>query len=132
MSEIRTITLGGKAFAVPPLPLRANRVVYPLCRKLTAAGVIERCIEAEGSLDCTTDEIDDLAEIIYQSITTGLIPPSRDEFNALPIEPGELLDAFFAIRYQTGGWISAPAQPDKDPPAGEAKGPARPRTNRRK
>ena len=35
MTETRDLVLADRTFAVPPLPLRHNRVVYPLCRDLS-------------------------------------------------------------------------------------------------
>ena len=127
MSKVREFTLGGRKFAVPPLPFRANREIYPLCRKLHNAGLIERAIQAQGALDCTTEEMDDLAQIAFLACGASTTPLSREEFDVLPLTPPELLDAYFEIRVQTGGWVAN----DKPAPApGEAQGTPAPRKSR--
>lgn len=131
MTETRTMTLAGTAYSVPPLPIRHNRVIFPICRKLTQDGLIDRCIAANGSLECTGEEFDQMIEIAFLCIVAGGATLSRDEFEQLPITPGELLDAFFIARYQTGAWVALP-DPEQEPAQGEAKGPARPRTNRQR
>ena len=123
MSETRDITLGGQTFAVPPLPLRVNRVVYPLCRKLTGAGLIERMIEGGGSLDCTEEEMADLVELAFLAASASATPIDRDALDDLPVTPPELLDAFLKVRYQTGAWV--PGEAAAEP--GEAQGGKRPR-----
>jgi hypothetical protein len=40
MADPRTLTLAGRTFTVPPLPLKATMVVYPICRRLTIAGLV--------------------------------------------------------------------------------------------
>ena len=109
MSDTRTITLGGMAFTVPALPFRINRRAYPLCRKLTAAGLIERALAASGSLDCTAEEMDDLGELAFLAASAADKTLTRDAFDDLPVAPPELLDAFIAIRYQTGAWVAQEA-----------------------
>ena len=137
MSETKTITLAGKAYAVPPLPLRANRVVYPLCRKLVQAQLIERCIAAGGTLDCDDDEFEALLTLVHRAAQAADPALSRDAFDELAVTPPELLDAFFSIRYQTGAWVPAvvtpvDGNPDLDAAPGEAAGaPAKPRRPRK-
>ena len=126
MTESRTITLGGKSFAIPPLPLRINAAAYPLCRSLSNAGLIERAAQAGGALDCTEEEMGQLGDLAFLAVSASPLGPTRDGFDELPITPVELLDAFFAIRYQTGGWVQIKAAEDGDT-AGEAKPARRPR-----
>jgi len=120
MSDTRTITLGGTGFAVPALPFRINRQAYPLCRKLTAANLIERALAANGALDCSADEMDDLGELAFLAASAADKALTRAAFDELPIAPPQLLDAFFAIRYQTGAWVAQEA--GAEPEAGEILG----------
>jgi hypothetical protein len=64
--------MGGKSFAVPQLPLRHNRVVYPLCRDLSATeGADTRrrgrapaeSLAQKDDPDSERRRIDDLAQI---------------------------------------------------------------------
>jgi len=103
------ITLAGRVFSVPPLPLRWNREVYPLCARLTAAGLLDR-LGPGGTLALTADDIDALAEIAFWGASAADSTLTRDEFEALPIAPTELVDAFILIRVQTGGWLMVPSQ----------------------
>jgi hypothetical protein len=142
-TDIRIVTLAGREFPVPPLPLRAAQVVYPLCRKLSFAAnpadpegrsFVDRFVTSGGALDCIGDDFADLLDVIFHAINAGGAGLSRDEFEALPAKPLELTDAFFAIRYQTGGWVEMPATPasPSGDETGEPKRAPRPRTNRRR
>lgn len=132
MSDTREIILAGESFAIPALPLRINRVVYPLCARLTwhkdpadpeRASFLDRCVAAHGLGECSTDEMDILADIAFHAVSASDHPIDRQAFDDMPIVAGELLDAFFAIRYQTGAWRPAPVSEGSD--AGEAMGKAK-------
>ena len=122
MSETRTITLGGATFAVPPLPLRINRIAYPICRRLTAAKLIDRAVAIKGALDCTAEEMGDLADLAYLAASAADGSLTREVFDDMPVTPPELLDAFFATRYQTGAWVEAEPSADADIEPGESAG----------
>lgn len=108
----RNIILGSRTFAVPVLPHRYNRVVYPLCRDLSgnsadADTFVDRIIQGRGSVDIVRDEEwDKLAEIAFQAASAADKELTREAFDELPIKPQDLIDAFFAIRYQTGVWLA--------------------------
>lgn len=126
MSDARELMIGGATYAIPPMPLRLSRKAYPLCMKLTKAGIAQRYVAAfsgGGSFEVTEDEWSDLADVALltcQSADAGL---TREAFDELPITPAELLAAFFEARYATGGWVpSAPSDPGGDPAPGEAMG----------
>lgn len=125
MTETRTIILGARDFTVPALPLRFNMKAYPLCRKLTNAGLIDRAMEAKGVLDVTEAEMADLVELAFLGVSASESAISRADFEALPVTPPELLDAFFLLRYQTGGWTPVAAS-GEGPDTGEAEGAAKP------
>lgn len=138
MTDTRDIKLGGRIFAVPPLPLRINRTVYPLCRALSTgpdgagmeASFIGRVLAANGSIFAATDdELDKLADIAFGAANAADKSLTREEFDDLPITPVELLDAFFAIRPQTGVWIAPKASDEAgEQGQGEAQGAEAPQT----
>lgn len=127
MTETLEMTLGGRTFAVPRLPLGVNRVVYPLCRELCLqGGLLDRLIKSPGGLTLaiTSDDIDALIGIVFPCAELADPELTRQEFNGMPITPMELFDAFFSvIRYQTGMWAPVKAT-EQD--AGEAMGEASP------
>lgn len=121
MSNTRNIVLGDRTFAVPLLPHRYNRVIYPLCRDLSGDPddddtFVDRIIRGGGTPGIVRDEEwDKLSEIAFQAACAADKDLTREAFDNLPIKPQDLIDAFFAVRYQTGVWIA----PDK---AGTAPG----------
>lgn len=121
MTEPRDMKLGGRTFAVPALPLKTTMVVYPLCRKLTIGGLIDRAQRSGGVLDVSAEEMADVVEVAFLCAQAADPALSREAFEALPITPPELLDAFFVARYQTGAWLAPEAAP-----SGEGKGEASP------
>ena len=98
------ISLGGRIFSVPPLPLRFNREVYPRCAELTSAGLLDRMDEA-GNIGLTANDIDDIGEIAFWGASAADPTLTREAFDELPISPAELVDSFIVIRVQTGGWV---------------------------
>lgn len=132
MTETRPITLGGRVFDVPALPLRINMKVYPLCKALSTAAdpadaessFVGRVLAASGSIFAISDEeLATLAEIAFGGASAADKTMTREAFDDLPINPVELLDAFFVVRGQTGVWM-APKTPDTagDQAEGEAQG----------
>ena len=120
----RTITLGGTGFEVPMLPIRLNKVAFPLCRKLHNAGFLDRILAGNGQVDASAEEMDDLTEIAFIAAQAANPRTTREEFDNWPITPAELVDAFFLLRYQTGAWV--PVDPSKvvveeDDESGEAR-----------
>lgn len=138
MTYTRPITLGGRTFDVPSLPLRINRVVYPLIRALSmpddnpeGSSFVARVLAANGSIFAVSDaEMDILIEIAWGGASAAEKTLSRGEFDDLPISPVELLDAFFIVRGQTGVWVKPPAREAAgDEPEGEAQGAMSPRAS---
>src|SRR4051812_25632767 len=109
MADPRTLTLAGRTFTVPPLPLKATMVVYPICRRLTIAGLVERAMANGGALEVDEAEMADIVELAFRCAQAAEPALTRDDFETLPITPPELLDAFLVARYQTGAWV--PPQP---------------------
>lgn len=125
MPKTRTITLAGSEFAVPLLPIRLNKVAYPICRKLHNGGFLDRVIEGRGQVDCSAEEMEDLADLCFTAVQAAEPRITREEFDGWPISPPELVDAYIIIRYQTGAWIAPDELETGDeeaPPTGEAQG----------
>lgn len=135
MTETRPIELAGRTIEVPPLPIRINMEAYPLCRKLTNSGFVERVLEvlkanAEGDtkssvVELVADEMDGLVQLAFLASKAADPTLEREAFDQWPIAPAELLDAFWPIRYQTGGWTPPPPDQEsgeEEPAAGEAQG----------
>lgn len=108
MTDTRPITLAGKVLEIPPLPLRVNMRAYPLCQKLTNEDFLKRIAAARGVLVCSEEEMTELAELAFLAANAAEPTLEREDFDSWAVTPPELLDAFFTIRYQTGGWIAAP------------------------
>jgi hypothetical protein len=102
----KTIILAGSPIEVPFLPIRLNKIAYPLCRKLHNLGFMERVITGKGQLDCSPEEMEDLIELAYVAAVAANPRITRDEFDNWPVTPPELVDCWFLLRYQTGGWIA--------------------------
>lgn len=112
MSNTREITLGDKAFAVPPLPLRLNRYAYPLCRDLIASGLIDRCAVPGAVLEVTDAELQQLAEVAFLGAQAADRDLTREAFDDMAITPIQLLEAFFGVMPQTGAFAVATAAAD--------------------
>jgi hypothetical protein len=113
MGEARTITLGGREFDVPPLPLGISMLVYPMCQRLTRAGLAQRLLNP-AELEVTDDEVAALAEIAFQAAHAADPTLEVKDFLALPVTPPELYAAFFIMRIQCGGWRAADGTEDGD------------------
>lgn len=128
MTAPKPITLADRTFDVPALPLRLNMKAYPLCRKLSTGGLVERIAGAKGSLDFSEDEMVDLAEIAFLGASAADPTLDRASFESLAVNPSQLLDAFFVLRYQTGGWVPIESQEGEEA-VGEAQGEEIPQTS---
>lgn len=127
-SKTRDIVLGDRTFPVPVLPLRANRIVYPLCRDLSANpedddSFFGRLMALGGTPDAVRDdEWPKLEDIAFHAAAAAAPELTRETFDDMPIRPSQLIDAFFIVRIQTGGWIAPETRTDaaEAPDAGEA------------
>lgn len=119
MTEPRALDMGGRTFTVPALPLRVTMAVYPIIRSLSGDedGLIVRA-KKNGSLEVDAEEMAQVVEVAFLCARAADPSLTREDFEALPITPPELLDAFLVARYQTGAWI-APTPGGEDTP-GEA------------
>jgi len=112
----RNIVLADRTFSVPLLPLRHNRVVYPLCRDLSAAegddSFFARLAQFQGTPDAVRDEEwDKLITIAFLAASAADKAMTREVFDEMAITPPQLVDAFFNIRIQTGAWVAPDAVP---------------------
>lgn len=127
MSEAITLSLGGREFEVPRLPLGVTILVYPICQRLTNGGLAERLLKADAQpLNVSAEEIADLTEIAFQAAHAADDTLDVKAFLALPVTPPELFAAFFVMRIQCGGWSTRKAEDGDEPGEGEG---ARPPTS---
>ena len=125
MIETREMKLADRTFNVPMLPFKVTRRVYPLCRRLTTQGLVDRAIASNGVLDVDEQGMDDVAEVVFLCAQAADWEFTREQFELLPISPPELLDAFMVARYQTGAWREVAQDVDGAAP-GEEPGEASP------
>lgn len=120
------VSLGGRTFTLRPFTLRENVKAYPLAQRLTTDGLIDRWVEAKGLLVVTEEEMGALVDLAFLACLAADPDLTQEDFDALPVTPPELLEAFLQARYATGGWRRPdPKKPAK--PAGEGKGEPAPR-----
>ena len=102
------ITLAGKAYPVPMLAPKQNRIVVPTAARLQ--GVKPTTI--------TTEQYDDFVEIAFLAAQRGTPDLNKVQFMDMPITTEELFLAFPVILQQTGIYKKAVA----GEPSGEAPG----------
>ncbi|CAN5577461.1 hypothetical protein BH10PSE14_BH10PSE14_06780 [soil metagenome] len=128
MTQTRDMKLGGRTFAVPPLPLGINmEVVYPLCRQLSLPGaLVERMMATTLVEALTKEDLAVLADICFSCAQAADPTLTAKDFIDLNPTPPQMFDAFFTVaRYQTGVWLPAPAAGEDE--SGEDQGEASPR-----
>lgn len=105
MSEIISLSLGGRTFEVPPFPLEITIPAYPLCQKLTNADLQRRIAGiADGPFELTGEEMNALTELAFYCANAADPALDTQTFLSLPVTPMELFAAFSAARVQCGGW----------------------------
>lgn len=137
-----TITLGERTFELRLFTLRENARAYPLARQLVADGVVDRWIEAiDGAVASlqaiergerlpgapsawviSEEEMGQMADLVFMACVAVDSALTRDEFDALPVSPRDLFDAFIQARYCTGAWLRPDPKEVVDEPAGEGDG----------
>lgn len=121
--DVRPLTLGGRTFEVPRLPLEVTIVVYPICQRLTNAGLVQRLLDGEGGFSLTPEEIGDLTELAFQAARAADPELTTQAFLGMPVTPPELFAAFFVMRVQCGGWgVRGAAGAEDGDGAGEGEG----------
>jgi hypothetical protein len=145
---IGTITLGERVFTLRRFTLRENARAYPLARQLVVDGVIDRWVEAlqtvidalakeaageraggaPGQWEVSEDEMGRMADFVFMACQASEPDLTREAFDALPVSPRDLFNAFFEARYCTGAWVrpdpaeTAPTDDAGEKPEGEADG----------
>jgi len=105
----RSVVLGGRTFHVPRLPLGVTIQVYPICKRLTEAGLAERFM---AGVLVGEDEINDLVELAFQAAHAADGSLDTEAFLAMPVSVLELFGAFLVVRLQTGAWSLAEGRDD--------------------
>lgn len=122
-AEPETIILGGRDFEAPAtLPLGVTILVYPICQKLTNAGLISRLTKTDDGLGITVEEMGDLTEVAFHLAHAADPDLDTKAFLDLPVTPAELFVAFFAARIRCGGWRRIEATAEDRDDQGEALG----------
>lgn len=96
------ITLGGKAFPVPVLAAKQNRLIDPLILRLLPLFSEWQKDRIAALVKLGEKEYDALIEISYQAIKRAQPEWTRDQFLDLPVTLPELIAAFPVIAQQTG------------------------------
>lgn len=101
MSLAVPISLGGRLFPIPRLPLGVTISAYPICKRLTDAGIDERILADQP---ITEEEMGDLA--VLASLAANLVDETIDSqaFLAMAVTPPELFATFYVMRLQCGAW----------------------------
>ena len=93
------VTLAGKEYPVPLLVPRQQRIVIPklmaLMKALTSGGAID-------AASISTEQYDDLVDVIYHGIARGSPTFTKEQFLDEPITLTEMIKAIDAVATQTG------------------------------
>lgn len=102
--NIEKLQLGGREYEVPELAFRQWRVVTPLTIKISK-DFKERVIDKKRKvtkLDFTTENWNDMAEVVYQGITRGTPKFEREAFLDFSFKQDELIIAYNQVLKQNG------------------------------
>lgn len=125
------IKIGGLEFPIPVLAWMQVRIVVPGLVKLGSFfKKVSELVATAGSdpfwwinIDFSTEQLDIMADVVYTACTRANPGFGRGEFNNMPINPIELMQAIGVIGGQTGMMArqgGAPSAGEKKPaPAGE-------------
>ena len=118
-AETKPMVLGGRTFEVPHLPLGVTIKLYPALCNLSNGGFIDRWFGTGP----TADDMVELTDVLFDVAAVAEPDLQREAFDALPVTPEEMLQAFLVARYQSGGWAPPPPKPEGDETEpGEGKG----------
>lgn len=123
--ETWDIELGDNVYTVPRLPFKFSMKVYPICQRLSNAGMAERIVMPKEPLALTDSEVDDLGALAFLLCSAAETNMTKEAFDEIPITPPQLFDAFFAARKACGGWRS---RTEGQEPSGETLGTEEPPT----
>jgi hypothetical protein len=97
------VTLAGKEFPIPLLVPRQNRIVIPklidLMKGFTEGGALSAI---NITMKLTTQQYDDLSEIIWVALTRATPTLTKDDFLDMPIDLMELIAAMDIVAQQCG------------------------------
>jgi hypothetical protein len=105
------VTLAGKEWPVPLLVPRQQRIVIPKLMSLMKTLAVGGAIDAAS---ISTEQYDDLIDVIYHGIVRGSPTVTKEAFIDEPITLLELIKAIDVIAAQTGMMAK------KEPLPGEA------------
>jgi hypothetical protein len=110
-TAVPTITLAGRAWAVPKLAPRQNRIVVPallvLIPKILAARDQADAADERGSFAglaryLDTQSYDTLATLVFTALTRARPDLAREDFDDMAIDTFELIAAVRTIALQAG------------------------------
>jgi len=99
---VPTVTLGGKAWPVPMLAARQNKIIDPLILSLLPIFAEWQTDKAGALAKIGAVQYDALLEIGFQAIRRAHPDVAREQFLDMPVTLPELIAAFTIIAQQTG------------------------------
>jgi len=111
MSEIVSITLAGREFKIPPLPIKVVRKVMPRATRLSKLQLAPETLSDQ--------DMDELCEIVFYGISFGMPQFKMDDLDSMVVDFPELIAAVAVVIMQCGGKKTDPKAAQSDP-QGEA------------
>jgi hypothetical protein len=96
--RIPTVTLAGLTWPIPKLAIKQNEIILPIL--LRRAPQLAALAAGQGGM--TTEFVHDCSTIVYWGLTRGHKGFTREEFDDMPIEVTEVLNAVTVVGQQTG------------------------------
>jgi hypothetical protein len=93
------VALAGNWYPVPMLVPRQQRIVIPKLLSLMKSMAVNGKVDPTG---LTTEQYDDLLDLVYVALTRGTPDLKRDHFMDMPSTMLELIAAMNTIAEQTG------------------------------
>lgn len=104
----KTITIGGKEFVIPLLPLKVRKRLWPISIRIRA---MDRTNPSES-------DFEDMVSVVYAGVSYGNPEVTRDVLEDLPVTLDELQAAIMIISVQASGEAKAGANTVGEPTAG--------------
>lgn len=101
MSGLRTIKLGEREFNIPPLVIKQNLQVYPICIRLD---LFTRAQIQSQEFNPTLEQFQDMCDAVFIGLARAAPLLTREEFDNLEVAPFDMFLAFLAVRMQTGAY----------------------------
>jgi hypothetical protein len=93
--NIQNVTIGGREFPVPPLAIKDLRVIVPNVVHLQKSAL-------NGTALLGGDDFGLLIDTVFSGVAAGSPGFKREDFDALPATPRELIAALTVVAEQTG------------------------------